>query len=53
MKALIFFIIFVASFAMFVMYSMDFDPKGAFISGTSSLASILLLKREVKKENNN
>ena len=49
MKALILLSIFVASFAMFVMYSMDFTPKGAFISGTIALASILLLKREVKK----
>ena len=46
MKALIFFMTFVASFAMFVMYSMDYTPKGIVISGISSIASILMLKRE-------
>jgi hypothetical protein len=46
MKALIFFMTFVASFAMFVMYSLDYTPKGIVISGLLSVASILLLKRE-------
>lgn len=51
MKALIFFMTFVASFAMFVMYSLDYTPKGIVISGIASIASILLLKREQEVTN--
>jgi hypothetical protein len=50
MKALFYFITFVASFAMFVMYSMDYTPKGIVISGALSVGSILLLKKEQEKQ---